>query len=355
MMNYSVEVRVPTYRRPVLLRRALASLVAQSYPLWRAIVIDDDPTSDEARRVCEEFNDNRIMYQKNEINLGVGENIDRGFSQLFLPGTTHACVLEDDNYYLPDCLRSNLDIMEKNEVDIVLRNQLIETPNSTFSSSVVGPRTTYDGQYVDGVVSRDELWGTFFYSTAANNSSLFWRVGVGLNFSTLAMTDDPVFQERLRTLCIDRPVYVAMTAQIVWRDNGAESTRPKFRGLDWRLNQIRATTRERKLYLMLFTYLRKRNLEGHIWQSRLRKIDASAERVFWRVCIQPPMMTNLTAKDRVSLIVKREIAKMASLIVVESIKFKLGNDRVEPCKRESPLIQAADLILGKQGRHHQGA
>jgi glycosyltransferase involved in cell wall biosynthesis len=353
-MNYSVEVRVPTYRRPVLLRRALASLVAQTYPLWRAIVIDDDPTSDEARGACEEFKDNRIMYQKNEINLGVGANIDRAFSQSFLPGTTHACVLEDDNYYLPNCLRSNLEIMEQNEVDVVLRNQLIEAPDSTFTTSVVGPRTTYDGQYVDGVVCRDELWGSFFYSTAANNSSLFWRVGVGLNFSTLAMAGDPVFQERLRTLCIDRSVYIAMTAQIVWRDNGAESTRPKFRGLGWRLSQIRATTRERKLYLMLYTHLRKHNLEAHIWQSRLRKIDAGTERVFWRVGIQPPITTNLAAKDRVNLIIKRELAKMASLVVVESIKFALGKDRIVSRKHESPFIEAAYLMLRKQDRH-QGA
>src|SRR5262245_37785955 len=139
-MDCTVEIRIPTYRRPNLLRRALTSVVSQTYLLWRCIVIDDDPGDDEARRVCAEFNDGRIIYEKNETNLGVGANIDRAFSLDPLPGTTHACVLEDDNYYLPNCLKTNLEIMAREDVDVVLRNQLIETPNSSFSASVVGPR-----------------------------------------------------------------------------------------------------------------------------------------------------------------------------------------------------------------------
>src|SRR6516165_2061146 len=185
LMASIVEIRIPTYRRPVLLRRALASLVSQTYPLWRCIVIDDDPGG-ETRNVCAQFNDSRIIYQENERNLGVGANIDRAFSLDPLIGSTNACVLEDDNYYFPDCLRSNLELMAREGVDVVLRNQYLETPSS-FGRSRVGPRTSYDGQYVEGVVSRDELWGAFFYSLGANNAGLFWRVGAGLNFSTLAM------------------------------------------------------------------------------------------------------------------------------------------------------------------------
>ena len=328
-MDCIVEIRMPTYRRPALLRRALTSVVSQTYPLWRCIVFDDDPGGDEARRVCAEFNDVRIIYKKNKTNLGIGANIDRSFSLNPLPGTTHACVLEDDNYYLPDCLKSNLEIMAREDIDVVLRNQLIETPKSSFSSSVVGPRTVFDGRYVEGVASRDELWGVFPYTIGANNPSLFWRVAVGLNFSTGALTDCPIYQERLRTLCIDRPVYIAMDPQIVWRDNFTESWRPKYRGLRGALEHVRLTTRERNICLMLYAYLRNHNLETHIWQSRFRKIDARCEKVFWRVGIPLRIASNLTIRDRLILVVKREITKMSSLIVVEPIRYKIEKDRIE--------------------------
>ena len=35
------EVRVPTFRRPTLLKRALLSLIDQTYSNWRCIVFDD--------------------------------------------------------------------------------------------------------------------------------------------------------------------------------------------------------------------------------------------------------------------------------------------------------------------------
>ena len=332
-MDSIVEIRTPTYRRPAFLRRALASLVSQTYPMWRCIVLDDDPSSDEARHVCTEFNDSRIIYTKNETNLGVGSNSNRAFSLDPLPGTTHACVLEDDNYYLPDCLKGNLEIMVRERVDIVLRNQYFETPDSPFNPNIAEPFTRYGEEYVEGIATRDELWGSFFYNIGAIVPSLFWRIGVGLDFCTLEMTDCPLHQERLRTLCIDRPVYIAMDPQIVFHDNvSVSNSRPSYRGIRWHLWHLRMTTRERNICLMLYAYLRAHNLEGHIWQSRLRKIDAKAERVFWRVGIPLQVLSNLTRKDRMTMVAKRVLAKLASRIVVEPVNYKIGKDRIEMCR-----------------------
>lgn len=328
-MEPLVEVRMPTYRRPVLLRRALASLISQTYPHWRCLVLDDDNGGKEAKLACAEFNDGRIVYRQNETNLGVGANSNRAFSLHPSPGTTHACVLEDDNYYLPDCLKSNLEIMAREDVDIVMRNQWIETPNFSTNSAIVGPRTKFDGQYVEGCASRDELWGTFFYNIGANVPSLFWRVGVGLDFCTLKMIDCPVYQERLSTLCIDRRVYIAMTPQIVFRNNESESWRPNYRGIHHLLQHIRLTNRERHVCRMLFSYLRDHNLETYFWHSRLRKIDARSERVFWRVGIPLGIATKLSTKVRMTLVIKRILAKMAGLIIAEPVRYKIGKDRIE--------------------------
>ena len=94
---WQVEVRTPTYRRPALLERALRSLIGQSYPHWHCIVLDDEPGGGEARQVCANLDDRRIIYRPNARNLGVGANIDAAFVRPPLSDSTHACVLEDDN------------------------------------------------------------------------------------------------------------------------------------------------------------------------------------------------------------------------------------------------------------------
>jgi glycosyltransferase involved in cell wall biosynthesis len=317
-----VEIRTPTFRRPKLLRRALESLIQQNHPRWCCRVFDDDPASDDAKRVCMELNDQRILYESNDSNLGVGGNIDKAFSQPPLPGSTHCCVLEDDNYYLPDLLASNLRIMANNDVDILLRNHLIEVPDT----GKVGPRTMYNGQYVEGIALREEFWGTFFYSTGVANAGLFWRLRRGISFSTVRMSDDPIFQERLRTLCLDRPLYIAMDPLVVWRDNRGESTRPSGRLFNM---LVRAVARERELYHALYGYIRKHRLESYVWESRFRCFDAKCERVFRRVGISPPVPTQLKSSTRMSLHIKRELAKTASLFIRERVNYRIGLSKIE--------------------------
>src|SRR5262245_57777441 len=166
---WQIEIRTPTYRRPVLLERALRSLIAQTYPHWRCIVLDDEAGGGAAREVCAKLNDERILYQPNERNLGVGPNVDAAFTREPLPGSTHACVLEDDNYYLPDLLQANLAVMEQSNVDIVIRNSIIEFPWKNNAGAMKDPQTMYQGQYKEGVINKEELWGALFYSIGATN------------------------------------------------------------------------------------------------------------------------------------------------------------------------------------------
>jgi glycosyltransferase involved in cell wall biosynthesis len=333
---WQVEVRTPTYRRPALLERALRSLIGQTHPHWRCIVLDDEPGGGQARDVCAKLNDQRITYRPNEHNLGVGPNIDAAFTREPLSGSTHACVLEDDNYYLPDFMAANLSVMTEQHVDIVLRNPLIEEPTVPNGEGTIVSGSIYDGQFVDGIVSKEELWATFFFAPAtpfslpaASNANLFWRLGQGLSFSTLGFTDDPVFQEHLRTLCLDRPVYVAMEPKVVWRNNGTESIRPKLSGLPFWLAHIRWLCRQRTLYRQLYQHLCQRGALDYVWRSRFREIDAACERVFWKVGIKPPVASRFSRKERAILIAKGELARMIGVLVAEPTKYRIGNYRVE--------------------------
>ena len=79
MMNGLVQVRTPTYRRPEALRRALGSLIAQSWPHWVADVCDDDPEQ-AGRAVVEALGDDRIRYHHNTPQRYASSNIDACFS-----------------------------------------------------------------------------------------------------------------------------------------------------------------------------------------------------------------------------------------------------------------------------------
>ena len=72
------EIRVPTYRRSALLRRALGSLLAQIEADWLAYVYDDSPFR-EAETVVSSLNDKRIYYVSNPESLGAAGNIDQAF------------------------------------------------------------------------------------------------------------------------------------------------------------------------------------------------------------------------------------------------------------------------------------
>lgn len=62
----------------------------------------DDSTDQEARSIIESLGDNRIIYSPNSKNIGCAANLDRAFTSQSLIGRTYACVLEDDNWLMPN-------------------------------------------------------------------------------------------------------------------------------------------------------------------------------------------------------------------------------------------------------------
>src|SRR5271170_259127 len=109
-----IEVRVPTFNRPGLLRRALESLLLQSYSDWRAIILDDgnvEPT----RALLDELRDQRLVHRPNENRLGAARNIGQSFSSASQVGGTHFAVLEDDNFWHRTFLSRNVDIMAQHD------------------------------------------------------------------------------------------------------------------------------------------------------------------------------------------------------------------------------------------------
>ena len=102
-----VRVFVPTYGRPQLLRRALASLCAQTLAEWVAEVHNDLPGDPTPAQIVAEVADPRITLVEHRENLGGTAT----FNLFFRPSSEpYYSILEDDNWWEPEFLERMLGI-----------------------------------------------------------------------------------------------------------------------------------------------------------------------------------------------------------------------------------------------------
>lgn len=196
------EVRIPTYKRPQLLTRAIKSLIAQDHSHWQAIVMDDSPDQ-EARLVVESFADSRLLYRPNQQNLGSAGNIDQAFATHSLLDGRYACVLEDDNWLLPAYLSENIAALNAHDVNLLLRNQ--EVWLQTESQAQPTNRTTRGDWFTSKIYSPLELHAHLFFCEGVSNGGLFWHTEMKTQLQVGPTVKDAGLQEYCRALQVDEP------------------------------------------------------------------------------------------------------------------------------------------------------
>jgi len=90
---------ITTYRRPHLLKRAVQSVLNQTYPHFQVCVYDN-ASNDETQQIMEEFvkRDSRVKYHRHPENLGMMGNYAYSFAQVKTP---YFSFLSDDDLVLP--------------------------------------------------------------------------------------------------------------------------------------------------------------------------------------------------------------------------------------------------------------
>jgi hypothetical protein len=110
-----ISVVLPTYNRPDRLRRAVDSVLAQRYPHWELLVVDDGGQFD-SRAVVEAAGDDRLRWMRIEhAGAGAARNaaLDRASGELI-------AYLDDDNAMDVDWLHSGAWAFEQHpEVDVL--------------------------------------------------------------------------------------------------------------------------------------------------------------------------------------------------------------------------------------------
>ena len=101
-MNDLISIVLPVYNGERFLRASIDSVIAQTYQNWELLVVDDCSTDATAAIVREYVQqDSRIKYFKNEVNLRLPRNLNRGFS---LAQGNYLTWTSDDNVFRPTAL-----------------------------------------------------------------------------------------------------------------------------------------------------------------------------------------------------------------------------------------------------------
>jgi len=112
MEKEKISIIIPTRNRSNYLKRAIESVLQQSYQNIEIIVVDDAST-DDTEKVVRSFKDSRIIYIKNRERQG--PNFCRNVGLKKASGK-YIAFLDDDDYYSDkDKLKKQIDLFKKNE------------------------------------------------------------------------------------------------------------------------------------------------------------------------------------------------------------------------------------------------
>ena len=104
------KVYLPTYRRPQLLVRAIDSLLRQTFDDWVCELHNDDPQDPSPGELIHRIGDKRITVVNHEENLGATRAFNLFFKSIQEPFFS---LLEDDNWWEPEFLRTMISTMSK--------------------------------------------------------------------------------------------------------------------------------------------------------------------------------------------------------------------------------------------------
>ena len=101
-------VIIPLYNKAPYVRKAIKSVIEQTYKKWELVVVDDGSTDGSGKIVCE-FTDSRIRLVKQD-NAGVSTARNRGVAESTAP---YICFLDADDWWEPTFFKEMAELIER--------------------------------------------------------------------------------------------------------------------------------------------------------------------------------------------------------------------------------------------------
>ncbi len=146
MRKPRVSVIIPTYNRDALLKRAIKSVLNQTYKEFEIIVVDDGST-DKTFDVVKKFEDKRIKYIRLKERHGASHARNIGIK---LARGKYIAFLDSDDEWLPKKLEKQINVLENSppKVGVVYTGYWIIWDNKKFLGKIPKMR---------GYIFEDEL------------------------------------------------------------------------------------------------------------------------------------------------------------------------------------------------------
>jgi len=116
MNNPLFSVIIPTYNRAVMLYKSINAVVNQTFEDWELIVIDD-ASNDNTYKVVSDFENYKIKYVKNELNIERSASRNKGIE---LAKGKYICFLDSDDIWEPNHLEVIYNYLTSNNFPEIL-------------------------------------------------------------------------------------------------------------------------------------------------------------------------------------------------------------------------------------------
>lgn len=132
-----VSIVMPSYNTAKYIAESIESVCNQTYPFWELIIVDDCST-DDTESVVKSFDDERIIFLKNEVNSGAAISRNRALREA--KGKWIA-FLDSDDLWHREKLEKQIRYMEENQYHFSYTEYCeIDDNGNPLDKLVSGPR-----------------------------------------------------------------------------------------------------------------------------------------------------------------------------------------------------------------------
>lgn len=162
----TVSIGLPVYNGAQFIKKAIDSILAQTYTDFELIIVDNSSTDDTVK-ICEEFvqRDNRVRLVQNEANIGAAPNFNKSFE---LSSGKYFKWFAHDDWIEPTYLEACVDVLEKQpDISICHTETRVYTEDEEFE---------YD--YYDDFDGMNENKTKRFMSVVRDTPNVFTVFGI---------------------------------------------------------------------------------------------------------------------------------------------------------------------------------
>jgi|LSQX01.3.fsa_nt_gb glycosyltransferase involved in cell wall biosynthesis len=162
MNKQLVSVIIPTYKRPAsIVKRAIDSVLSQTYRHLEIIVVDDSPGDYVYRSKVENMifllNRKKIMYIKHEVNKGACAARNTG---IIASKGDYIAFLDDDDEWLPEKLEKQMLLMNNPDCGLIYCRHFIV--NDISKNIKEDERLCYTGEVFSQLIINNFIGSTSF-------------------------------------------------------------------------------------------------------------------------------------------------------------------------------------------------